>query len=235
MGIVELGGAIISEATRRVELAAQNLANVTTSGYKSRFRFQHLIGGDLGAPSGDTGLLSSDLSVDFTAGKLQNTGNPLDFSISGPGFFTVRQGDQTLYTRAGQFTRDAEGRLVTSDGAVLQAWNGDIQVSAGNVSVSADGTVQQDGQPVGQIAIATFDDPHVLKPAGAGLFSAPVGMARDGAGGQLRQGMLESSNVTSAGQMISMMSALRSAEAGQRLVQVYDDLMGQVITSFEQT
>jgi flagellar basal-body rod protein FlgF len=233
-GIVELGGAIISQATQRVELAAQNLANVTTAGYKSRYRFQRLIGDDLGPQTGDAGLLSSELSVDFTVGKLQNTGNPLDLAISGPGFFTVRQGDQTFYTRAGQFVRDTEGRMVTPDGAVLQAQNGDIELSSGSVSISADGTVQQNGQPVGQIAIATFDDPHVLKPAGAGLFSAPAGMARDSTGGQVRQGMLESSNVTSASEMISMMSALHSAEAGQRLVQVYDDLMGQVITNFGQ-
>lgn len=234
MGIVELGGAIISQATQRVELAAENLANVTTAGYKSRYRFQHLIGGDFGTLPSDAGLLSTDMSVDFTAGKLQNTGNPLDLAVSGPGFFTVRQGDQTLYTRSGQFVRDAEGRLVTPDGAVLQAQNGDIQLSSGSISITADGTVQQNGQPVGQIAIAAFDDPQVLKSAGAGLFSAPTGMARDGSAGQVRQGMLESSNVTSSTEMISMMSALRSAEAGQRLVQVYDDLMGQVMTSFGQ-
>jgi len=233
MGIVELGGLIITQATQRVELAAQNMSNMTTAGYKSRYRFQHLVDGPLGALS--QGLSPSEMSVDFTAGKLQHTGNPFDLAIAGPGFFTVRLNDHLLYTRAGQFVRDTEGRLVTSEGAVLQAMGGDVQIPDGKISVLADGTMQQDGQPVGQLAMAAFDDPRLLKPAGAGFFSAPNGAARDSTASQVRQGMLESSNVTTANEMVSMMAAIRSAEGGQRLVQVYDDLMGRVISTFGQT
>jgi flagellar basal-body rod protein FlgG len=234
MGIVELGGVIIAQATQRVELAAQNMANMTTAGYKSQ-RFQTLVNAQAGvAPSG---LASSpaEMSVDFTAGKLQHTGNPFDLAVADGGFFTVRLDDQILYTRAGQFVRDAQGRLINSEGAVLQSTGGDVHLEKGEVSVLPDGTLAQGSQPISQLAIAAFDDPHVLKPVGASMFSAPPGAARDGAGSQIRQGMLESSNVTTADEMVSMMAALRSAETGQRLVQVYDDLMGRVITAFGQT
>jgi flagellar basal-body rod protein FlgG len=233
MGIVELGGLIITQATQRVELAAQNMSNMTTAGYKSRYRFQHLVDGTLGAFSPT--LSPGEMSIDFTAGKLQHTGNPFDLAIAGPGFFTVRMNDQVLYTRAGQFVRDTEGRLVTADGAFLQAPGGDIQIPDGKISVLADGTMQQDGQPVGQLAIAAFDDPRLLNPVAAGLFSAPNGAARDSTASQVRQGMLEASNVTTANEMVSMMAAIRSAESGQRLVQVYDDLLGRVISTFGQT
>jgi len=236
MGMVELGGIIIAQATQRVESAAQNMANMTTPGYKARLRFQGLVdnsqAGLVTAPSASQDDVSA---IDFTAGKLQHTGNPLDLAISGAGFFTVRTEDGILYTRSGQFSRDAEGRLITPDGAVLQSSGGDVQVDGGNISILPDGTVQQNGQPVTQLAIAVFDDPRVLKPVGAGLFSAPSGAARDAAGQQIRQGMLEASNVTTASEMVSLMAGLRSAETGQRVVQIYDDLMGRALTAFGQT
>jgi flagellar basal-body rod protein FlgG len=235
MGIVELGGVIIAQATRRVELAAQNMANMTTAGYKARGQFQSLINSDeLGHAGSHRGSLPGDLSVDFTAGKLQHTGNPFDLAISGAGFFVVRTDAGLLYTRAGQFSRDSEGRLVSPDGGILQSTSGDMRVESGNVSVLADGTFLQTGQPVGQLAIAGFDDPRILRPTGAGLFSAPSGAGRDVTSPQIHQGMLEASNVTTASEMISMMAGLRSAEAGQRVVQVYDDLMGRALTSFGQ-
>jgi len=235
MGIVELGGVIIAQATQRVELAAQNMANMTTAGYKSHRQFQGLIdSAQLEFAAAQQASRSNGMSVDFTAGKLQQTGNPLDLAISGDGFFTVRTDTGLFYTRSGQFSRDADGRLVTPDGAVLQSASGDVRLEGGDVSILADGTVQQSGQPVSQLAIATFDDLQLLQPAGSGLFAAPVGAARDVAGPQVRQGMLEASNVTTANEMISMMAGLRSAETGQRVVQVYDDLMGRALTTFGQ-
>jgi len=236
MGIVELGGIIIGQATQRVELAAQNMANMTTAGYKSRRQFQSLVDGSPFAfVSAQSGAEADKMSVDFTAGKLQHTGNPLDLAISGTGFFTVRTDDGLLYTRTGQFSRDADGRLTAADGGVLQSASGDIELEGGDFSVLPDGTVQQKGQPVARLAIADFDNRQVLTPVGAGLFAAPAGSARDVAGPQIQQGVLETSNVTSANEMISMMAGLRSAEAGQRMVQVYDDLMGRVLTTFGQT
>ncbi len=164
-----------------------------------------------------------------------NTGNPLDFALQGRGFFVVRTGDATYYTRDGQFRRDADGRLTTADGASVQGANGDVSVGAGAVSVLADGTIMQDGQPLGRLAVADFADTSVLRPAGGGLFAAPSGAASDLSSPQIRQGMLEASNVSTADEMVSMMAALRSAEAGQRIAQVYDDLMGRAVTAFGQT
>lgn len=235
MGIVELGGIILTQATQRVELAAQNMANMTTAGYKSRRSFQGLVdSGPSQFAIAQPASRSDGMSVDFTVGKLQHTGNPFDLAISGDGFFTIRTETGLFYTRSGQFNRDTQGRLVTPDGAVLQSTNGDVQVEGDAVSVLMDGTIQQGGQPIGQLAIATFDDLQILNPVGSGLFFAPAGTARDVASPQVRQGMLEASNVTTANEMISMMAGLRSAETGQRLVQVYDDLMERALTTFGQ-
>jgi flagellar basal-body rod protein FlgF len=229
MGMIEIASAILSRAQGRVDVASQNIANMTTPGYKSRRQFFEMIDADKTQPWEPR---SQQTSVDFTPGKLQTTGNTSDFAIQGRGFFVVRAGNETLYTRRGQFTRDADGHLVTADGAVLQSNGGDVTVGTGTMSVLADGTVMQDGQPGDRIAVADFADTKALEPAQNGLFKAHSGAALDMAAPQIRQGMVETSNVSTAEEMVTMMAALRSAESGQKMVQVYDDLMGRAITSF---
>jgi flagellar basal-body rod protein FlgG len=231
MGMLELGGVIIAQATQRAEFAAQNMANMTTAGYKARRQFISLI--DSGGALAKANNLWAQ-TIDFAPGKLQQTGNPLDLAIAGAGFFTVRTTDGIFYTRAGQFRQDTSGNIVTADGAVLQSANGDIKLSDGPITVLADGTVQQDGQPVAQLQISDFEDPAALKQVGNSLFAAPTGAALDVAAPQIRQGVIETSNVSTASEMISLMTAIRSAETGQRVIQVYDDLLGRVLTAFGQ-
>lgn len=233
MGMVEIAGAIISRAQQRVEVSAQNIANMTTAGYKARRQFSDMISDAPVDPSA-TSSGRDDWFIDFSPGKPQNTANTFDLAIGGRGFFAVRAGEAIHYTRNGAFDRDADGHLVTPGGAVLQANGGDLMLGTGEVKILGDGTVLQDNQPVDRIVIADFADTRVLQPAGDGLFAAPSGTARDVAAPQIRQGMLESSNVSTADEMRSSMAALRSAEAGQRVVQVYDDLMGRAITAFGQ-
>lgn len=234
MGLEELGGVIIARATQRVELASQNITNALTVGYKARQQFLPLVELSDDTDMAQAGQPKRPIFADFTAGKLQKTGNPFDLAISGDGFFVIQSAGRTLYTRAGQFHRSDDGRLLASDGGVLQSLNGDIVVDGDDFTVLSDGTIQQEGQPLSQVAIADFDDKRGLEPVGAGLFAAPPGTARDAAGPQIRQGMVESSNVSSSDEMTAMMAALRSAEAGQRVVQVYDDLMGRALNTFGQ-
>jgi len=87
--------------------------------------------------------------------------------------------------------------------------------------------------PVGRLAVVSFADTSVLRPIGAGLFSAPEDAAQP-VSAELHQGMLETSNVSTADEMVSIMAALRSAQSGQRVVQVYDDLMGRAVSAFGQ-
>ena len=232
MGLIEIGGVILSRAAQRVELCAENLANATTPGYKARSSFSALITD--GTPTSVVNGGSESSGTDFTNGALQNTGNPLDLAISGSGFFAVRDADQTFYTRAGQFTRDAHGHMVTPAGLMLQSVSGDMVLGAGDAKILPDGTVTSDGEPAGRVAVVNFEDQKDLKPAGGGLFTAPASAAKP-ASAQIRQGMLEASNVSTAVEMISIMSGLRAAGSGQKVVQLYDDLMGRAVTAFGQS
>jgi flagellar basal-body rod protein FlgG len=228
MGLIDIGGVMLSRAEQRVEVAAQNLTNATVPGYRARSIFPSLL--DTVNPTSDEPGMTS---VDFTNGPLRNTGNPLDLAISGSGFFVVRSNAATYYTRDGQFQRDTDGRIVTAEGYALQCQSGDAVVKNGDPKIIPDGTVLDGDEPVGRLLIVNFANPQSLRPAGAGVFSADDRQAAP-ASPEIREGMLEGSNVSTAGEMISIMAGLRSAQSGQQLIQFYDDLMGRALVAFGQ-
>ncbi len=210
-----------------MQLCAQNLANISSSGYKRKVDFAALTG-SAEAPSAVT-------RIDFSPGKQIATGSPLDFAIEGKGFFAVRSGEAILYTRSGQFHRDDEGHLATPSGAVLQAaGGGDVAVSDDAFKLQSDGTVIEAGAPVARLAVVDFVSTAALAASEDGLFAAPAALAQPVDIVAVRQGALEASNVSNGDEMVTMMEALRRAETGQRLVQVYDDLMGRALTNFGQ-
>lgn len=234
MGSIELAGVVLSSVERRLEAAAHNITNLTTPGFKARHPFLDELAVTAGRPQTQAEPQVSG-GTDFAAGKLERTAKPLDFAIAGPGFFEVQSDGATLYTRNGQFHRGADGKLVTATGALVQGVNGDIIINGDNPTVLPDGTVLMANQPVAQLKIVEDADPSTLVPAGATLFAAPAESVREIADPQVMQGMLEGSNVSLPGEMLAMMSALRSAESAQRVVQVYDDLMGRALSAFGQT
>jgi flagellar basal-body rod protein FlgF len=231
-GVAEIAGAMLSRAFERAEVSAQNLSNLTTPGYKAVRWFGDTVSESSAGSATAHNRTASQ--TDFTPGQLQNTGAPFDLAISGSGFFVVRSDQQTFYTRDGQFSRGADGKLVTAGGLALQSSSGgDVVVSQNNPQILSDGTVLESGQPVARIGVVDFSDPGALQPQGSGLFTAAQSDETD-ANAQIHQGMLETSNVSTANEMISIMAALRSAESGQKVVQVYDDLMAQAINAFGQ-
>jgi flagellar basal-body rod protein FlgG len=227
-GLVDIAASILARSEKRVETSANNIANVTTTGFKRRIEFSDVLGA---ATSGD--LQRQQQVTDFTAGKPINTGNPNDLTLLGEGFFAVSSPDGTFYTRQGQFKRDGEGRLVTAQGFALQLrGGGDLVLKGNDFAVAADGTVSEAGQPVGKLAIVDFERRAAMVRSENGLFAAPEGEAVDVETPSVRQGMLEASNVSTGDEMVMIMEALRRAETGQRIVNVYDDLMGRALTAF---
>lgn len=232
MQITEVAAQILSRAERRAEVAAQNITNASTPGYRRRIGFEQALAA--GAPPFGQPSDSRD-AMDFTAGQLATTGSPTDLAIAGDGFFAVRGDDETLYSRQGQFRRDDAGRLVNADGLALQTLEGgDLIVGAGDFQVSADGVVTRGGEAIGRIALYDFSDRAGLTMQRAGMFAAggaePVRVEQPA----VRQGMLEGSNVNMGDEMVTMMEAVRRAETGQRLVNTYDDLMGRALNLFGQ-
>ncbi len=229
--IVEIGSAILTSTERKLETVSHNIANITTSGFKRQIPFAELL---LSTDSIDRAQTVNATRADMEQGKLQKSDNPLDIAISGSGFFMVSAGENMFFTRQGEFRLDEDSRLVTSQGFAVQGMEGDIMLSGGRPEILQDGTILEDGLPVAQIAIFDAEDGQSMQPVSGSLFAAPEAMMLMADNYVLRQGMVETSNVGIAEEMITMMAAIRQAEAGSKLVQVYDDLIGRALTTFGQ-
>lgn len=217
--ITEYAMSTISQAQRKLEIIGQNLANSATPAYKKRVAFSTLLQNDSNVPN----IPQVKVDIDRRVGKIVNTGNPADIALKGPGFFAFRREDQVTYSRNGQLIVDGDGRLVDQAGFALQMVNGsDVIVTRDDFQISADGTLRDNGGISGKIAVF-----------------APLGDDRvDGVSTELldnpsiAQGVIESSNVVSGDEMVALVEALRRAESGQRVMAVYDELLGRVITTF---
>jgi flagellar basal-body rod protein FlgG len=236
---------------------ANNLANSSTSGFRSRrLQFEDLIYQNLVMPGAAAsqqttvvaglqvglGTRSAASEVIQLEGDFTQTGNPLDLAIQGAGFFQVLLPDgQTAYTRAGSFHLDGQGNLVTQDGNPVQPAI-TIPVSATSVTVAQDGTIsvtlpgQTAAQQVGALQLALFSNPGGLNSTGSNMFLAttasgdPVVGAPGGSEGlgSIQQGMLEQSNVSVVDEFVNMIVAQRSYEANSRVVNAADQMLQDI-------
>jgi flagellar basal-body rod protein FlgG len=223
---------------------SNNLANVNTPGFKSgRVAFSDLLYTDLtpqqaakqGSQEG-LGVQVAAIQTQQTQGNLQTTGEPLDLAIQGNGFFEVTQANGTkAYTRAGDFTTDADGNMVTPTGEKLSPPI-NIPQNATDPAIGQDGTVSAtiDGKvkTLGQIRIATFPNELGLSSLGDSLFgvTANSGSAtlrtpgKDGSG-SVESGELEMSNVNATDEMVGMITTQRSYEAVAKVVTASDEML----------
>ncbi len=134
-----------------LDVTANNIANVNTTGFKaSSTQFEDTLSQMLHSAGGSNGTVGSTnpaqvglgvkvagIATDFTQGSTNSTGKPTDMMISGDGFFTVKAGGQTMYTRAGSFAFDSDGQLAAPDGSLVQGWSavGGV-VPSGNAPLS---------------------------------------------------------------------------------------------------
>jgi flagellar basal body rod protein FlgG len=226
-------------------ILAHNIANLNTPGYRAiavsfdeflRTQYNGQTAGSTPvAPFGNELGLGVQLGqgvTSFLEGSLQQTGNPLDFAISGDGFFHVQTPDGDRYTRDGRFLRNATGQLVTVDGhPVLDTNAAPITLPEGEVSLGPDGTLSVDGTRVAQLGIAAFAQPATDLVRGEGnLFTAqnpPTGAFQ----GSVSQGYVEGSNADAAQLTTQMMQLARFYEAAQTAVKNQDDLLGRTLST----
>lgn len=227
-GFVESATALMTIAEQRLEVTARNIANISTSGYKKSTSFVEVLRTADAPPT-------LALHRDDGQGRFEATGDPFDLAIGGSGWFRLRDGEAVLLSRQGHFRRDADGAFVTSQGQVLQRAGGGDLIAPGEVSIALDGTVIADGQPVARIAVERPADSTSLRPVGDSTFAPEDADALEAVDDPVvRQGMVETANVSLAEEMTQSMAALREAESGARLIQLYDELMGRVASAFGQ-
>lgn len=241
--MIELAENILSISEQRLEIVSRNIANISTSGYKAQHSFheQMLQISELQTLQSPTNTLelenpSEQNYLDMSSGRLTETGNMFDLAITRDGYFQVASGDTQYFTRQGRFQKDAEGRLVTSQGlSLLDSAGSEVIVGSGTVDILDDGTVIENGLPTGRIGIFLGSDALEATKDSGTLFSVAESQLEVSTEPGLRQGAYESANVDVAAEMIEMMEALRQAETGSKLVQTYDTLIGQAISTFGRT
>jgi flagellar basal-body rod protein FlgF len=215
-----------------LDMLSNNLANAATSGYKLDREFYTLFSAeddDSIEGAGSTKLPQIQKQwTDFTQGTLQPTGSPLDLALSGKGFFSVTGPSGVLYTRNGGFQLSQAGVLTTSEGyPVLSTTGGTIQTGSQNpLTVSPDGTVQQDGNPLGQIAVMDFADRTTLQKMGSNYYSNsnPAVKPLVAETATVAQGKIEASNVVAAESAVRLVGVMRQFEMLQKAIAITTDM-----------
>jgi flagellar basal-body rod protein FlgF/flagellar basal-body rod protein FlgG len=211
--------------TQELDLAANNLANANTSGFRSeRVSFKTQM---MSASSNVSTRAVSSFGVlgsprtDFSQGSLQQTGNPLDLALEGAGFFAVQAPTGIQYTRNGNFHLTKNGALVTAQGFPVLGDKGPITLPQGNAEISSAGVISVDGAVAGQLQLNQFDSSVPLTSLGDAYYSAPSAAATPATNLTVRQGALESSNINPVESAVSLIEIQRNAEMMQRALNTF--------------
>jgi flagellar basal-body rod protein FlgG len=238
-----------------IEVISNNIANVNTTGFKkNKAEFQDLMYQEVqihpqttptpGIYESSTnkiqvgnGVQTASTQKVFLQGDVTATNNQLDVAIQGDGFFQVRKADGTyVYTRDGSLKLNAEGKVVTSNGLILEP-ELSLDENTLGISIGRDGTIEVmeaggDKFVLGNLELARFINPGGLKPLGDNLYAeteasgAPLlGTPGENGFGELHQGYLEASNVDIVEEMIAMITAQRAYEMNSKTVKTVEDMM----------
>ncbi len=210
------------------DIVANNLANINTTGFKRDSSFTDWL-------VEATSSIGMERYTDHSKGDLQQTGNPMDLALSMAGFFVVQTPTGQAYTRNGHFTVSEEGFIETAQGFQLMGEHGPISVLGADglpapITVTRKGEVYIDGELVANILIANVPNPNILQKMGSNVFSAQIDTEvryMDFDEVDIRQGMLEGSNVQPVVEMVSLIEMQRNFESTQRVAKAMDNILGR--------
>lgn len=236
----------------RMDTMTNNLANANTVGYKKEGAtsqsFDRVLAVKIKDESiglqnvkrlgyNNPGVKIGENYTDFTQGSFRVTDNTYDLAIAGEGFFAIeftnKAGEtSTMYTRAGQFTLNREGYLVTEDGDyVLDTQNRRIQLDTLlDSKIWNDGTISQNGVNIATIQVADFEDYNYLEKYGETYYRPVEGATRINSDAEIKSGYLEMANVQIVSEMVNLISLTRAYESNQKIIQTYDSSLEIAVT-----
>jgi len=222
----------------QLDNVTNNIANAATTGFREVSAFYRSFNEALAdGPANPLNNAANNQPVvagvfmHSRQGSIKATGNPLDLAVQGEGFFRVETPNGQRYTRAGSFTMDNTGRLMTHNGYQVMDSNNQpitLQPDAVDTKVGEDGTIVQDGNAIAQIKLVTFADKELLTPEEDVLLAHQNPNAVEvAAEGRVLGGHLETSNVNIAKQMVDMISLQRAYDANIRTIRAIDNDLNQ--------
>ncbi len=217
-----------------LRIIANNVANASTTGYRAEGLLFSEYVADLGPDHPSLSLAAARVRhTDMTQGTLTQTGGSFDLAIEGDGYFLIDTAAGPRLTRAGSFTPNNNGDLVTMDGnPVLDAGGAPVFIpqGVGQIGIAADGTISAGGDPIGQIGLVIPNDPSEMTRQSGTMFEAPSGFGA-APDGRMVQGFLEGSNVNPILQIGRMIEVQRAYELGQTFLDKEDERIRNVIQS----
>lgn len=211
----------------KLDLKVDEEGNVVYQGQKvdNLLYFQDL--NVIGTMSAGTKI--NRIMTDYSQSSFEATEGTLDFAISGDGFFTVMTAQGELYTRNGEFKLNEEKILVNSEGFKIKGLNGEIKIEGNEIAINELGEVIVDEQIVDKLQIVVPERIEKFQKVGGSNFMYEGELVDKGFQGRVLQGYLETSNVDSVHEMVSMMKNFRSYEAAQKIVKTYDELLSNAV------
>jgi flagellar basal body rod protein FlgG len=224
--------------TRVLDTVANNLANVSTPGFKGeRVSFAEVLS-QAAARGGRPGVTNSFVKIaearmDLRPGMLRPTEHPLDVALEGKGFLCLQDGNREVYSRGGTLHIRADGVLSDSMGKALLGRNNKPLrpgLEAGNLTIDAEGSVRTKDGVVGTLKIVEFAQPAVLQRQGGNVVAAPpeagVELAKET---KVRQGHLEAANVNPVSEVSSMILASRAYESMHSLISTFREIEARTV------
>ena len=224
----------------KLEVINNNLANANSAGFKRQYvqseerAFDQTLASQMklndpyAKPDHERTpeVTATKTFTDFSAGPIAATGNPLDAALRNPkDFFVVQAAQGVRYTRAGNFTLNSEGELVTPDGARVQGDGGAIAAVGAGVKISEDGSIIADGNPVARVQVVRFEDPSVLKREEGTRFALGQGAAAPAqVDPDLVVQSVEMPNVSVISSMVEMVTANRGFDLYTKMARTIDEL-----------
>jgi flagellar basal body rod protein FlgG len=240
--------AALNVNSRWQDIIAQNLASSSIPGFRKQELSLEAVQAGLLPAGGSSSANSSQFfmlpkattTTSFQTGDMQYTGDNHDVAIEGKGFFQVQMPDgKTAITRDGEFQVNSQGQLVTKEGYNVLAENGTVQLDPHNsapLSISANGDINQGTEAKGKLKLTDYDKPELLTQiSGAYFLANDSKLQPKPATGTLRQQYLEGANTSAVGEMANMITAMRSFEANQHVIQIQDDRLGKAISELGST
>ena len=218
-GIEIMANAAIRQISR-LNCTAHNIANVNTPGFKAeRLKASPEKGANEGRPAQGPAM-----TVDYSQGVMQKTGNVLDLAIHGKGFFAVQTKAGVSYTRDGRFTLNKDGELVTQAGDYVLGRGKKITIEGNDIRISQDGVISVDGDEVDALKIVSFREPSALVKQGVGFLNPDnLAGAKEEENARVQSGYLEISNVEAIREMVEMINIQRTFESYQKVIQTISE------------
>jgi len=230
--IALLGDSLRADA-EALRVTSQNVANVQTPGYRREVAVLEATFESAARQAVAADLLTPTMRVanDFRTGSLQQADGPWNVALQGEGYFVLSTPSGERVTRRGDFTLDATGKLVSHDGFAVLGDGGEINPPGGVPTIDADGSIRVNGQMIDRLRRVTVDPTALVSTGGGNFAPASSSSLTEGAANTVKQGFLETSNVTPTEELLRLMETMRHFEMTQHFVRGANDMIDNAITT----